>query len=377
MDTQAPDFIPLSVDDGLPAKRSKQKEKARRKHSKTSTGRDKNEVKIVEFPWMERSSYSKIPILELHQEILDFWKYMQPTKEEAALRQNFVDRVEQVVHELWPRAEVKVFGSFHTDLYLPTSDIDMVIFGDWPVAPLQTLERSLKKANIPDKTEVIAHARVPIVKFRDKVSNIWMDVSFNLPSGPEDSVNVKRWKKEHKSLEPLVIVLKQFLLQRGLNEPFTGGIGSYAVFLLVMSFLQRRSITCSSPNLGVLLIEFFELYGLHFNYSNVGISTSRIWRNKSQRDIICIENPRDPSQDVTGNAFQTTAIREAFRNAYYILTSNVHEYLPGDYQPPHSILGQIIQIDPDTESYVQTPNPWIGLQEALVGHPPWPGWQIS
>lgn len=31
---------------------------------------------------------------------------MQPTKEEAALRQNFVDRVEQVVHELWPRAEV-------------------------------------------------------------------------------------------------------------------------------------------------------------------------------------------------------------------------------------------------------------------------------
>ncbi len=36
----------------------------------------------------------------------------------------------------------------------------------------------------------------------------------------------------------LVLVLKQFLLQRELNEVFTGGIGSYSLFLMVVSFLQ-------------------------------------------------------------------------------------------------------------------------------------------
>jgi len=32
--------------------------------------------------------------------------------------------------------------------------------------------------------------------------------------------------------------LKQFLLQRDLNEVFTGGIGSYSLFLMAVSFLQ-------------------------------------------------------------------------------------------------------------------------------------------
>ena len=37
-----------------------------------------------------------------------------------------------------------------------------------------------------------------------------------------------------------------------------------------MFFTQHRR-TPPSKNLGVLLIEFFELYGKHFNYTNVGI----------------------------------------------------------------------------------------------------------
>lgn len=45
----------------------------------------------------------------------------------------------------------------------------------------------------------------------------------------------------------LVLVLKQFLLQRDLNEVFTGGIGSYSLFLMAVSFLQvsRRTGPCA------------------------------------------------------------------------------------------------------------------------------------
>jgi hypothetical protein len=34
------------------------------------------------------------------------------------------------------------------------------------------------------------------------------------------------------------MIIKQFLAQRGLNEVYTGGLGSYAVLLIAMSFLQ-------------------------------------------------------------------------------------------------------------------------------------------
>lgn len=39
-------------------------------------------------------------------------------------------------------------------------------------------------------------------------------------------------------LPPLVLVLKQFLVQRDLNEVFTGGISSYCLILMAISFLQ-------------------------------------------------------------------------------------------------------------------------------------------
>ena len=51
------------------------------------------------------------------------------------------------------------------------------------------------------------------------------------------------------ALPYLVLVLKQFLLQRDLNEVFTGGIGSYSVFLMAVSFLQVRHAPLKSPDL--------------------------------------------------------------------------------------------------------------------------------
>lgn len=44
--------------------------------------------------------------------------------------------------------------------------------------------------------------------------------------------------QKYPVLPYLVLVLKQFLLQRDLNEVFTGGIGSYSLFLMAVSFLQ-------------------------------------------------------------------------------------------------------------------------------------------
>jgi non-canonical poly(A) RNA polymerase PAPD5/7 len=59
----------------------------------------------------------------LHQEIKQFYEHMIPTPTEHAIRVQVVSRIEVAVHSLWPNAQVEVFGSFRTGLYLPTSDI--------------------------------------------------------------------------------------------------------------------------------------------------------------------------------------------------------------------------------------------------------------
>ena len=57
-------------------------------------------------------------------------------------------------------------------------------------------------------------------------------------------------------------------------QVFTGGLSSYALILMLVSFLQLHTrIDPSKPNanLGVLLVEFFECFGKHFNYFKCGI----------------------------------------------------------------------------------------------------------
>ena len=72
-------------------------------------------------PWVPHDrSYSDDLLVMLHQEIDDYVNYISPSKAEHALRQLTVQRIEAVAHSIWPNALVQVFGSFETQLYLPS-----------------------------------------------------------------------------------------------------------------------------------------------------------------------------------------------------------------------------------------------------------------
>lgn len=54
---------------------------------------------------------------------------MSPTPVEHKIRGDVIQRIEKIILRLWPEARVQVFGSYRTGLYLPTSDIDLVVIG--------------------------------------------------------------------------------------------------------------------------------------------------------------------------------------------------------------------------------------------------------
>merc|ERR1719208_740793 len=111
---------------------------------------------------------------------------------------------------------------------------------------------------------VLDKAAVPIVKMTDAKADVKVDISFNTDNGIRAATLIKFYKQTYPPLAKLIYVLKQFLLQRDLNEVFTGGLSSYCLILMVVSFFQmhQRPDAChGEANLGVLLMEFFELYG--------------------------------------------------------------------------------------------------------------------
>ena len=251
-----------------------------------------------------------------------------------------VDHITRTIQSSFRDAQVFPFGSFQTKLYLPTgfvhcfsipfrspnlkftSDIDLVVLSNSmectdKTTVLQILARTFKRSGITSSVTIIAKARVPIIKFISTHGRFKVDISINQDSGLVSGKIINGFLndmipstggKQSKALRSLIMITKAFLADRNLNEVYTGGLGSYSVVCLAVSFLQmhpkiRRGEIDPEENLGVLLIEFLELYGKHFNYDEVGISLmdggtyfskyTRGWHGDFRKNILCIEDPAD------------------------------------------------------------------------------------
>ncbi|XP_039185195.1 terminal nucleotidyltransferase 4A isoform X1 [Crotalus tigris] len=318
-------------------------------------------------PWKNRQYSSGIQ--GLHEEIIDFYDFMSPCPEEAVMRREVVKRIETVIKDLWPTADVQIFGSFTTGLYLPTSDIDLVVFGKWESPPLQQLEQALRKHNVaePHSIKVLDKATVPIIKLTDQATEVKVDISFNVETGVKAARLIKDYMKKYSLLPYLILVLKQFLLQRDLNEVFTGGISSYSLILMAISFLQlhpRIDARRYDENLGMLLIEFFELYGRNFNYLKTGIRIKnggayiakeeimKTMTNGYRPSMLCIEDPLLPGNDVGRSCYGAMQVKQVFDYAYIVLSHAVSP-LAKSYpnRDSESTLGRIIKVTEEVIDY--------------------------
>ena len=176
------------------------------------------------------------------------------------------------------------------------------------MAVLRALANTVKRAGITNNVTIIAKAKVPIIKFVTIHGSLSVDISVNHINGVFAGKMIVELLKELPALRTLVLIIKAFLGQRSMNEVFSGGLGSYSIVCLAVSFLQmhpkiRRREIDPLKNLGVLMMEFFELYGCYFNYQEVGISirdggsyfskARRGWQDSNRPHLLSIEDPND------------------------------------------------------------------------------------
>ncbi|KAK6134605.1 hypothetical protein DH2020_031664 [Rehmannia glutinosa] len=354
-ETVAPDYFSLDVNEAEDRETSNLATPLPpREPAETSTPAAE---RTLEGSWFRANSRFKSPMLRLHKEIVDFCDFLSPTPEERESRNAAIDSVFDVVKYIWPNAEVEVFGSFKTGLYLPSSDIDVVILGSnvsRPQMGLQALSRALSQRGIAKKIQVIAKARVPIIKFVEKKSGVAFDISFDVHNGPKAAEFIKDAVSKWPPLRPLCLILKVFLQQRELNEVYTGGIGSYALLSMLIAMLRAQQDSQASPehNLGVLLVNFFDMYGCKLNTSDVGVScngggvffpkNSKGFSVEGRPSLIAIEDPQASDNDIGKNSFNYYQARSAFAMAFTTLTNTKTIARLG---PNKSILGAIIRPD--------------------------------
>ncbi|CAB3408167.1 unnamed protein product [Caenorhabditis bovis] len=292
-------------------------------------------------PW-RRKRYT-MSIEGLHEEIIDLYHWIKPNALEAQIRRQVFEKVYKSIKNRWKDKEIAIsmFGSLRTSLFLPSSDIDILVqCTEWEdLDLLLKTAKELEEDDVAVSVSVFGGAHVPIVKLVEKDTRLSVDISFNTLQGVRAADYIEKVKFEFPIIEPLVLLLKQFLHYRKLNQTFTGGLSSYGLILLIVHFLQtyelpmrRKQIYDKDVNFGALLLRFFEVYSQEFNYEDVGISISQmryvpktVPGSKFQTPIrshsggLSLEDPLLSSNDVGRSTFNFAAISNAFGQALQIL----------------------------------------------------------
>ncbi|EGV62342.1 Poly(A) polymerase [Yamadazyma tenuis] len=322
------------------------------------------------YPWIKAHDHSKQKEIAdwLTMEIKDFVSYISPSKEEIMARNSVVKTLKQQIKVCWPDAEAHVFGSFATDLYLPGSDIDMVVVsknGDCENRhKLYQLSSFLRSKKLAKDIEVIAGAKVPIIKFVDPKTNIHLDISFERTNGLDAARRIRKWLETTAGLRELVLVVKQFLRSRKLNNVHVGGLGGYATIILCYHFIKMHPRVSTenmtaSENLGTLLIEFFELYGRNFSFDNLVIAfdgktdSPKYLKKYKYPSLIAsrnpfalvVQDPDDPGNNITRSSYNLRDIKKSFGGAFQLLVDRCYYLHSASYKKRigQSILGDIIK----------------------------------
>ena len=330
------------------------------------------EFKFLDAKFKSHSYDHNYIVSCLQKDLTDYQEYVkeQISQKEPVIK-DILQKLQSVVNEINPNYKVNLYGSYCTGLCLPWSDIDTVITCEGGQTDEYFLSRLYYK--LTNKTWVKEHkfienTAIPIIKL---VSNDKFDFHIDISEESEKHFGlktvelVKSYLKAYSVLKPIILALKTLLNNGNLNNPYTGGLSSYGLILMVVSFIQSEidndKYDNDSPNiLGETFLNVLGHYGIFFDYNNYVIITYLVDESNdtSDRDNsfsfvpnsheLIIVDPLNKQNNVAKSTFQFMNIKMGFLIAFMVAKEDCecgchYEYLKNnrDMEHGHCILKRI------------------------------------
>jgi len=141
---------------------------------------------------------------------------------------------------------------------------------------------------------------------------------------------VKDYITHYKAFRPLILVLKQLIYSAKLYDPYQGGISSYGLILMLVTYLQYKSfykisIEPVKPNLGILLVDFFNFYGsMKFSAvemkplkANDIIESVPIHNKNADMLMMTVWDPLNFTNNVTKSTYKVVSLENLFYFSYF------------------------------------------------------------
>ncbi|XP_067885557.1 poly(A) RNA polymerase GLD2 isoform X3 [Heterodontus francisci] len=276
---------------------------------------------------------------KLSQQILDLFCNCQQQSIDLEKKDLCRTQIQREIQRIFPQTKLYLVGSSLNGFGTRYSDADLcLVLKEEPMNQrseachiLSLVQQLFYRLSYIDRPQLI-RAKVPIVKFRDKVSGVEFDLNVNNVVGIRNTFLLRSYAYKSR-VRPLVLVVKKWARYHGINDASRGTLSSYSLVLMVLHYLQtlpepvipslqkehpecfeptmqlqfvhRRGsnvspyLSLNSSNLGDLLVGFLRYYATEFDWSNsiISIREAKVipktnemeWKNK----YICVEEPFD------------------------------------------------------------------------------------
>lgn len=283
----------------------------------------------------------------LQKDLLDYSQFIQAEiNKKKMFVMKVISNIQAAVNELTEDFEVQVYGSYATGLCLPWSDLDLVLVNRNinnihlpPPFSLKNVCEVLATKPWVYSIKLIDHGSIHIVKINTKedFKNLQIDISIQTEKhyGLKCVELVNSYLNEYKVIKPLILALKTILKNANLNNPYKGGLSSYGVILMVVSYIQNKINTETYKEeedlIGKTFYGFLGHYGIFFDYNNYLIitypindkekglndSTPTLPFGPSMHELIIVD-PLNKQNNVAKSTHQFMNLKMAFMIAFMV-----------------------------------------------------------
>ncbi|XP_068106280.1 poly(A) RNA polymerase GLD2 isoform X2 [Hyperolius riggenbachi] len=321
--------------------------------------------------WLFDQTETTLPVAKdkLSKQILDLFQACQ--QQVSDLKKKDVCRAElqREIQQIFPHSRLYLVGSSLSGFGMRSSDADLcLVITEEPMNQktearyiLSLLQKHFyTRLSYIERPQLI-RAKVPIVKFRDKVSGVEFDLNVNNVVGIRNTFLLRSYAHIESRVRPLVLVIKRWASYHGINDASRGTLSSYSLVLMVLHYLQtlpepvlpslqKNYPECFNPtmqlhlvhlaprhippyksknesSLGDLFVGFLKYFATEFDWNSKIISvregkamqrTEGIeWRHK----FICVEEPFDRTNTARAvhEKMKFDMIQDEFKKAWAIL----------------------------------------------------------
>ena len=327
----------------------------------------------------------------LNKDLLDYQKYISTiVSRKSQYIYSLIEDIKATLNTITKDYEVQVYGSYANGLCMPWSDLDLVLVNknanlnnnvnmqennnenNENIYIEQNMEQqsdSASVANTDSTRETINNTNnnlnnllvylcyklkekswVNQIAFTENLSikilrlnvvkpNLEMNIDISFDCEKHNGIKcvnlVKSYLKEYTVLKPITIALKAILQSANLHNPNKGGLSSYGLILMVVSYIQSQKETFSLKNepdlCGKIFYGFLKHYGIFFDFNKYLILTYPInetnFANNDKESYLSINHfsqefiildPLNNNNNVANSSFQFMNLKMAFMIAFMV-----------------------------------------------------------